>query len=60
MGEQDWMQFVYLALVLVLIGPAMLVRSRGMWLRGTALFLAAVVLLMWIHQTFIAPGSAPG
>ena len=55
MAEQDWMRLIYLALVLVLIGPAILWRSRGMWLRGGALFLAAIVLLMWIHQTFVAP-----
>ena len=55
MGEQDWMRLVYLALVLLLIGPAVLLRTRGLWLRGAALFLAAVVLLMWIHQSFVAP-----
>ena len=56
MAEQDWMRLIYLALLLALIGPAVLLRSRGLWLRATALFLAAVVLLMWVHQTFIAPG----
>lgn len=50
------MRLIYLALILALIGPAMLLRSRGLWLRGAAIFLAAVVLLMWIHQTFVAPG----
>lgn len=55
MGEENWMRFIYLALVLILIAPAVLMRSRGLWLRGTAIFLAAVVLLMWLHQSFIEP-----
>ena len=57
MAEQDWMRLVLLAGVLVLVAPAVLMSTRGLWLRGTALFLAAVVLLMWVHQTFIAPAG---
>lgn len=48
----NWASLVYLLLLLVLIGPIALARGRGRLLPFAALWLAALVALVFLYQTF--------
>lgn len=52
MTEHQWMALIGLLMVAVLVVPAALRRNRGRVLVNAALWLAAVVGLVWLYQTF--------
>ncbi|ANC90585.1 hypothetical protein A6A40_00905 [Azospirillum humicireducens] len=52
MSETDWLSLVALLMVAVLVVPAALRRNRGVVLRNAALWLAAIVALVWIYDRF--------
>lgn len=48
----DWLSLVALAMVAVLVLPAALRMNRGRVLPHAAAWLAVIVALVWIYQTF--------
>lgn len=52
MGETQWMSLVALLMVAALVVPAALRRNRGVVLRNAALWLALIVVLVWIYDSF--------
>lgn len=52
MSETNWLSLVALLMVAVLVVPAALRRNRGVVLRNAALWLAAIVALVWIYDHF--------
>lgn len=51
MSEHQWMALTGLLMVAVLVVPAALRRNRGRVLINAALWLAAVVGLVWLYQS---------
>jgi len=51
-GETQWMSLVALLMVAALVVPAALRRNRGVVLRNAALWLALIVVLVWIYDSF--------
>ncbi|AWU94569.1 hypothetical protein [Azospirillum ramasamyi] len=52
MSETNWLSLVALLMVAVLVVPAALRRNRGVALRNAALWLAVIVALVWIYNSF--------
>lgn len=52
MESFNWLSLVYLLLFTLLIGPAALSRSRGNRLRYAAAWLAILVAILFVYQTF--------
>lgn len=52
MENFNWLSLVYLLLVALLIGPAALSRARGSRLRYAAIWLAILVGILFVYQTF--------
>lgn len=52
MSEHQWIALIGLLMVAVLVVPAALRANRGKLLRNAALWLAAVVALAYLYQTF--------
>lgn len=52
MDENGWLALIGLAMVAVLVVPGALARNRRTWLPYAAAWLAAIVGLVWLYQTF--------
>ncbi|PWC39262.1 hypothetical protein [Azospirillum sp. TSO35-2] len=52
MNSVDWLGVVALLMVAVMVVPAALRRNRGVALRNAVLWLALVVALVWIYDSF--------
>lgn len=52
MSEHQWMALAGLLMAAVLVVPAALRRNRGRMVVNAALWLAAVVGLVWLYQAF--------
>lgn len=52
MEDFNWLSLVYLLLVALLIGPAALARGRGSRLKYAAIWLAVLVAILFVYQTF--------
>lgn len=55
MSEHQWIAVIGLLMAAVLVVPAALRRNRGRMLVNAAVWLAAVVGLVWLYQTFGPP-----
>lgn len=52
MTDDQWIRLIGLVMVATLVVPIALRRNRGSLLRNTALWLAAVVALMFLYRSF--------
>jgi len=54
MDRFQWVHLVYLIGFAALVLPAVIAthRGRGIWLRNVAIWLAALVALMFLYDTF--------
>ncbi len=52
MDSIDWLSLTALLMVAVLVVPGALRMNRGVLLRNAALWLAAVVVLVWVYDRF--------
>ncbi|MFD1626758.1 hypothetical protein [Azospirillum griseum] len=52
MDSIDWLSLTALLMVAVLVVPGALRMNRGVLLRNAALWLAAVVALVWVYDRF--------
>lgn len=52
MSDHHWIALIGLLMAATLVVPAALRRNRGTLLRNAALWLAAVVVLVYLYQTF--------
>lgn len=52
MESFDWLSIVYLLLVLILIGPAVIALNRRVWLRNIAIWLAIAVAILFLYRLF--------
>jgi hypothetical protein len=52
METVDWISLIALAMVAILVLPGALARNRRTWLPYMAVWLAVIVGLVWLYQTF--------
>ncbi|HEY0835029.1 MAG TPA: hypothetical protein VGE72_14080 [Azospirillum sp.] len=48
----DWLRLVALLMVMIIVVPGAMALNRHSWVRNTAVWLAVLVALVFLYQTF--------